>query len=352
MKGKVNFSPGPSRVYPLIPSLVTSAYRKGYLSTHHRSRPFMELARETKKVLSRNLETPDDYRWVFLSSATECWQTIAHSLVLEECQHHYCGDFGARWAASTRKLGKKAGPAPFDHTRPLDPDRVSRSADCVCVTANETSNGTAVDPETLAAVRARTAPESILAVDATSCLGGIRLDMRLADVWFASVQKCLGLPAGLAVMCLSPKALKRVQTLGEDSHYNSLSRVLSQGELDQSHNTPNVLCIYLLCHTQKAVGPVAAIDNRVRSRHERYIGALRDHSSLRVAPADHRLRSWTVIMVRTQDKTKLLARASKAGFILGSGYGGWGDDHVRISNFPAIQEKEVSGLVDFLKSYS
>jgi phosphoserine aminotransferase len=51
-------------------------------------------------------------------------------------------------------------------------------------------------------------PDALIAVDATSSMAGVELDWQSADIWFASVQKCFGLPAGMAVMVCSPRALQ------------------------------------------------------------------------------------------------------------------------------------------------
>lgn len=59
-------------------------------------------------------------------------------------------------------------------------------------------------------------------MDATSTMGGINLPWLEADVWFASVQKCLGIPAGLGVLICSPKALERATQLNKKVHYNDI----------------------------------------------------------------------------------------------------------------------------------
>lgn len=66
----------------------------------------------------------------------------------------------------------------------------------MCCVANETSNGTQISNESLAALKLKS-PKSLLFIDATSSLGGYNHDISLGDVWLASSQKCFGLPSGL-----------------------------------------------------------------------------------------------------------------------------------------------------------
>ena len=83
-------------------------------------------------------------------------------------------------------------------------------------------------------------------MDATSSMGGINLPWQEADVWFASVQKCIGIPAGLGILICSPKALKRATQLNKKVHYNDVLLMEENRKLFQTHYTPNVLSIYVL----------------------------------------------------------------------------------------------------------
>lgn len=74
--------------------------------------------------------------------------------------------------------------------------------------------------EELAQIRSMT--NALIAIDATSWFGGVVFDWMLGDVWFASVQKCLGLPAGMGIMVCSPKALEKARKVNDILRYNSL----------------------------------------------------------------------------------------------------------------------------------
>ncbi|MEL7002780.1 MAG: aminotransferase class V-fold PLP-dependent enzyme, partial [Bacteroidota bacterium] len=60
---------------------VKEAYNEGILSANHRSQSFMDLYKKTQDLLRAKLNVPEDYFIFFTSSATECWEIIAQSLI-------------------------------------------------------------------------------------------------------------------------------------------------------------------------------------------------------------------------------------------------------------------------------
>jgi phosphoserine aminotransferase len=223
-----------------------AAHRKGILSMNHRSDDFMELMKDTVTLLRKRLLVPVDYEIIFATSATECWEMIAQSVVEKQSIHIHNGAFGEKWFEYTKKLKPDAQSIRFDPNSELDPEQLRFDAgDLICLTQNETSNGTQVDQQIVRAIGKQN-PEQLIAVDATSSMAGIALDFGSADLWFASVQKCFGMPAGLAVMICSPRAVARIEKVGERSHYNSLPYVREMMGKYQTNCNPNLLVIYLL----------------------------------------------------------------------------------------------------------
>ncbi|MEM7108974.1 MAG: aminotransferase class V-fold PLP-dependent enzyme, partial [Bacteroidota bacterium] len=197
----ISFYPGPSRVEERIPEYVQDAYNEGILSINHRSDEFMELAKDTVRELKTKLSIPEDYSVFFASAATECWEIIAQSLVKNESMHFFNGAFGEKWFKYTKKITTNAVERPFNMDDLLNPREleIPSATDVICLTQNETSNGTQVHHSTIGKINDMY-PDPLIAVDATSSMAGVKLYFTNADVWYASVQKCFGLPAGLAVM--------------------------------------------------------------------------------------------------------------------------------------------------------
>ena len=339
-----NFYPGPSRVYANITEYMYEAYMEGILSINHRSEEFMSLLSTTKQVLRQKLQIPGDYEIIFTSSATECWEIIAQSLIQKKSQHFFNGAFGEKWAAYTGKI-RSTIKTHFGINDVLPTGEVKK-ADLYAVTQNETSNGTQVSMETLGLLKSEV--DGLIAVDATSSLGGVCLDYTLADVWYGSVQKCLGLPAGMGIMVLSPMAINVAGMIGENDHYNSLLRLLENASKDQTSYTPNVLGIYLLKRTQETSKGIVATQQKLAERYSLYEEWLGGVDQVSFLVDNESVRSLTVLTLKTSDPVSIKQLAYDRGIILGNGYGPWKSSTFRVANFPAIKTKEIEKLGEFL----
>ncbi len=320
---------------------------------NHRSAEFVDLSKKTIALLKRKLKIPNEYTIFFTSSATECWEVIAQSLVKTKSIHIHNGAFGERWFDYTLRLRPDAQSLPFDPEKELPAGKLAlNEGDIICITQNETSNGTEVRNKIIAAVR-KNNPDHLFAVDATSSMAGIFLNFQSADIWFASVQKCFGLPAGLAVMACSPRAMVQMQVIGEKNHYNSLSLMKEMIDKWQTPYTPNVLGIYLLKCALKNMNKIVDVDQKITQRQKEWIRFFQGSKNLHPLIANPEVRSRTVIAVngsaRLIEVIKAVAR--KKGMLLGEGYGNLKKETFRVANFPAIKKKEITRLMNFLQAY-
>ncbi|WP_080056098.1 aminotransferase class V-fold PLP-dependent enzyme [Spirosoma aerolatum] len=335
----ITFYPGPSKVYPQVADYAVEAVRQGIVSLNHRSTGFMDIVKETIRLLHEKLAIPADYHIALVSSATECWEIVAQSLTGEASLHPHSGAFGKKWAEYAYRI--------------KPPTRLS-DADVLCIVQNETSNGTQVPMETLAQFRRDFT--GLIAVDAVSSMAGIVLDWTLADVWFASVQKCFGLPAGLAVLTYSPNALKRAEEIGENNHYNSLLFIHENFSKFQTPYTPNGLGIYLLMRILQQIAPIAEVASVTKQRAAAWYSFFENElaqSPFQLLNRDILVRSDTVIAVQGSDTDikAIKIAAQQAGIMLGNGYGDWKTSTFRIANFPAISTDEIETLKQFLLNY-
>src|SRR5687768_5249867 len=179
----ISFYPGPSRVHNKIPDYVKDAFAEGIMSINHRSNEFVTMSERTITRLKEKLKIPRNYTIFFTSSATECWEIIAQSLVTDKSYHIYNGAFGQKWFDYTKRIHPLAVPVPFDLNEKLDPGKLilEQRDGLICLTQNETSNGTQVSNEIIGAIKA-TNPSYLVAIDATSSMGGIQLDFESADI--------------------------------------------------------------------------------------------------------------------------------------------------------------------------
>jgi phosphoserine aminotransferase len=344
---QISFYPGPSRVYSQVPEYILDAYSEGLLSANHRSAMFMDMIVDLKRILQNRLDIPNDYSIVFTSSATECWEIIAQSLTRNASQHFYNGAFGEKWMKRAGALIETFA-TPFDLNATLPIEKMTE-ADVICVTQNETSNGSQIPSKVLKELRAKT--DQLIAVDATSSMGGIHLDFKLADVWFASVQKCFGLPAGMGVMILSPQAIGRSEELNDRLRYNSLLNLLENWNKNQAPYTPNVLGLYLLLRTQKNAKHISEVEKKLKNRHTKWVEFLDDFPNLQIFPENDELRSTTVLTIQCPDPQLILQKGEELEITFGKGYDHWKESTFRIANFPAIKRKEIDKAQTFLRKF-
>jgi len=346
-----SFYPGPSQVYKDIPKYVNEAYQKGILGVNHRSEEFMQLYSDTVSMLKEKLYVPDDYQVYFTSSSTECWEIIAQSLINTTSYHFYNGAFGEKWFKYTQKIH----PTCIGYRFNIDAELKIKDMDLsdkdvvICVTQNETSNGTQVSNKRIRSIR-KQYPEQLIAVDATSSLAGVKLDIQAADIWYASVQKCFGLPAGMSVLICSPKAVRKAISIGEDDHYNSLSFIIEKGNDNQTTYTPNVLNIYLLNKVLSSCKPIDKIDKKLKRRYKKIFACIEGLSNFEMLIPNKKVRSLTVLPVRGAPEAiaQIKEEAKNHGILLGNGYGDLKLNTFRIANFPALRNKEVNQLLSFM----
>ena len=186
-------------------------------------------------------------------------------------------------------------PIPFELNEKLNHQKLifEQREGIICITQNETSNGTQVSNAIIKAIK-RTNPSYFLAIDATSSMAGVQLDFKAADIWFASVQKCFGLPAGLGLLICSPQALAQAATIGEKNHYNSLGFMTEMMAKWQTSCTPNVLGIYLLMRLLERSKPIAEVHSEIVKRYEKWIDFFSAASELKHLVVKEDVRSFTV----------------------------------------------------------
>lgn len=350
---------GPSKLYPAVEGFLQDAYQSGILSRSHRSAEFSELYQSTLNCFREKLHLPNDYYLFFLTSATECWSVIAEGLVSKRSLHYFSGAFGQRWFLHTNELTGKAQSASF---KPMEfSERLFelfdfQTDDLICLTHNETSNGSQVPFTFLEKLRAL-APNSVLAVDVTSSFGAITTPFPLADVWFASVQKCLGLPSGLAVMFCSPRAIERMLEVNFNQRYNALQYIYQNALKFQPTHTPNTLDIYLLNRILSTLEPIERISARIENRAQNFyahyqplMGVFCKH----IGP-QHLISDTVFCMEMDEDLNEnvsdLKARLAANGYIVASGYGTLKETTFRVANFPAVTDEELNGFKNLIAEW-
>ncbi|WP_426059918.1 aminotransferase class V-fold PLP-dependent enzyme [Hymenobacter sp. B1770] len=345
------FNPGPSAVYPAVRQYLTDAFDEGWLSAPHRSEKVTSLVRQTVADVKAKLNIPQDYTVLFTSSATECWEVLAQSLTPRRSFHLYNGDFGEKWLKYAKALRPASSGMSFGLDELPDIGALPFSAedtDMVCITQNETSTATQLREGFILNLFNRLGG-ALLAVDATSSLGGLNLKYIKADVWFGSVQKCFGLPAGLGLLVLSTRAVAQARLVNDRAHYNALPAMLSQMLNFQTNYTPNVLGIYLLSRVLAEREPIKTVHQHLADRAQKLYDFFEQATPLQPLITNPETRSTTVIGLKGDAAIieEIKRKALEVGLHLGSGYGPLKNNTVRIANFPAVPDAAFEALVQF-----
>ncbi len=350
------FNVGPSAVYPAVRQYLQDAYDEGWLSVPHRGERFTSLVRQTVADLKAKLNVPQDYTVLFTGSATECWEILAQGLTPHRSFHLYNGEFGKKWFDCARALRPASTGLQFGLEEVPDMGALPFSGEdtnLVCITQNETSTATQLRETHILNLFNRLGG-ALLAVDATSSLAGLNLKFIKADVWFGSVQKCFGLPAGLGVLILSPRAAARAKEVNDRAHYNGLPAALSNMLNHQTNYTPNVLGIYLLSRVMAEREPIKAVAQHLADRAQKLYDFFEQATPLQPLIANPDARSTTVIGLQGEPALveEIKRKALDAGLALGGGYGPLKSTTIRLANFPAVSDAAMEALVQFfVKEY-
>lgn len=348
----ISFYPGPSKIESKVADYFKEAVDLGYLSANHRSEVFMDLIAYVKTIIRQKLNVPEDYEIVFTSSATECWEIIAQSFTRNGSLHLYNGSFGEKWHSYAGKI-KNTQSIPFNFEQQLPVEKVTSKHDVVCITQNETSNGTEISTALIKDCFEKLTAEQILAIDATSSMGGRNLPIAYGDIWFASVQKCFNLPSGLGIMFCSPKAVAKAEKLGESKHYNSFKNILKNFRMNQPQYTPNTANIYLLKRVLENRPDIAEIDLELSTRMDDLIAFFEQSRKVEPLIKNNEVRSKTLLTIQSDPITVgiIKKQALLVNLILGNGYGIWKTETFRIANFPAHNANDFRKLKDFMGAH-
>ncbi|HUC20656.1 MAG TPA: aminotransferase class V-fold PLP-dependent enzyme [Candidatus Polarisedimenticolaceae bacterium] len=346
------FNPGPSQVTEATKEDVREALKHNIIGISHRSTAFKEIAEQAVMGLRHYFKVPDDYHVLFSSSATEAMELVVRNLVASESFHFTNGNFSELFARISESLGKitATDAVPWGRQNNTDLVKIPGSAEIVTLTYNETSTGVTADAAMVDNLHRRV-NETLFVVDITSAAGCVPLDIPQADVWLFSVQKGMGLPAGLGVLFISPKAFERSQRQKQTGIFN-FSKMVDHITNYQTIQTPNVLGIYLLARQLERWNRLPRAFNFTETRAKAGLldKFVNRHDRLAYFVKDPKFRSKTVVCLEAAPEIiGLIHKTAEAeGLIIGGGYGKLKPTTVRIANFPALERSDIQHLIDVI----
>ncbi|QHL87841.1 aminotransferase class V-fold PLP-dependent enzyme [Nibribacter ruber] len=353
----IYFTPGPAQLYPTVEKHLQKALDSQALSQSHRSQGFKDLYKRADAALKELFNLPASYAIYFTGSATEIWERSLQSLTANSSFHLVNGSFSGKYLEHAQWLGRKADAhqVPFGQGFDIAQVHIPGQAELIGIAQNETSSGVSTPVSDIHALKARY-PEPLLSVDMVSGAPYAQLDFNLVDMAFFSVQKGFGLPAGLGVWLVNEKCLAKATSLQGQQYTGGHYSIASLHEFYQQFQTPctpNVLAIYLLTHVVEdmlAKG-IDVIRKETDAKADMVYSFLEESELFQPFVQEPAHRSPTVLVaeVKSRPASEVISKLKEQGLVLGSGYGKFKDQHVRIANFPAVSETDMDRLVKAMR---
>ncbi|WP_281615893.1 aminotransferase class V-fold PLP-dependent enzyme [Flammeovirga sp. SubArs3] len=358
---KFHLTAGPSELYFTVEGHIQQALKENVAVISHRSKGFQDMFAFTISQVREMLNVPKDYHIVFTGSATEVWERLAQNCISKKSTHFVNGSFSQRfhafaedWGLETQKVEKPLGQGFSQEDYAIDAD-----SDFIAITQNETSTGVQFPVEDIYNIREAN-PDKLIAIDAVSSIPYVDVDLTKVDSLYFSVQKGMGMPAGLGVWIFNDKCVERAKAVKANGRhlggYHDIFTLLKNAEKNMTPATPNALGIYLLGKVSEDL--LRREMKIVRSETEYKAGmlyaAVSAHKDLDFAVKEERLRSKTVIVIDVKENRSakdLMEYLEEQGLVVSSGYGPNKATQVRVANFPTHSKELYFQLIDLIEAW-
>lgn len=369
---KTFFTVGPSKIYPTLTPHIKNAVENDILSISHRGEQFKNIYGSMASGIRKLLNVPETHEIIVLSSALEAMDRVIQSMSHNNTYHILTGNFGKIWMNISSDLGKSPESLQyFDWDtnevaeESLEKIKIPKKSELVCITQNDTSTGFSIPMSEIYKLQDKY-PDKLFALDIVSSVPYVDIEYNKLDAVFFSVQKGFGLPAGLSILILSPKAIEKAEKLSNlkgysIGSYHNILKLSKKSRNNQTNETPNVLGIYLLDSVIKDMLKIGVsklrrrLDDQARmmysffSKPEYYTAFIKEE----------KYRSVTdPVFEILKGSTPLIKFAAEKGLVLGAGYKGsvpgsidFKEKHIRVANFPAITEVDIKKLFKVVKEF-
>ena len=349
------FGSGPSKVRAeQVSGLVDVATT--FLGTSHRQAPVKSVVRRVREGMADLFSLPDGYEVVLGNGGTTAfWDAATFGLIEAQSQHLSFGEFSAKFAAAAKAAPHLKDPQviesePGTHPLPM----ADGAVDLYALTHNETSTGVAMDIRRPEGAALPADGGGLVAVDATSAAGGLRVDPSQFDVYYLAPQKCFASDGGLWIALCSPAAVERIERLRASGRWApaflDLTVALDNSRQDQTYNTPALATLYMLAEQLDWMlgngGLEWAAGRCDRSAEILYTWAEQSDFA-RPFVEDPRHRSHvvgTVDFVDAVDAAAVARVLRENGVVDTEPYRKLGRNQLRLAMFPAVDPEDVAAV--------
>ncbi len=306
----------------------------------HRAKEYSDLQASVTPKLQQLLYT-NQRVYLFASSSTGLMEGSIRQSCLNRTLTTVCGAFSKRWHEIVVDNGVpcdklEVAPGQAITTELVDEALSKGDYDAICLTMNETSTGVMNPIEDIAAMIHKKYPQTIIQVDAVSCMAGVKIEFDAwgLDVCFAGTQKCFALPPGLTVCAVSDRAREKALNVPNRGHYYAWSMMDKSYEKSQTPATPAISLIQALNVQMDSI-----MEEGLENRWKRHLEMAKfTHSWARKnfrLYGDERYLSNTVTNVentRGCNVGDLNKELGKRGAMISNGYGDLKDKCFRIAH--------------------
>jgi phosphoserine aminotransferase len=349
------FGAGPSKVRTEAVDAL-AAVASTFLGTSHRQKTVKSVVASLRSGLSDLFSLPEGYVVALGNGgATAFWDIATFCLIERTSQHLSFGEFSSKFATAAKDAPHLGEPEVITSEVGTHPLPVARdTVDLYALTHNETSTGVMMPIRRPEGAALPADGGGLVAVDATSGAGGLRVDASEFDAYYFSPQKCFGSDGGLWIALLSPAAQERVASIKASGRWvpasMDLSIALDNSVLDQTYNTPALATIFLM-------------DQQVQWFNDN--GGM-DFSAGRTARSAEILYTWadasdfaTPFVTREQDRSHVIGTIdlddaidapAVAAILRANGivdtepYRKLGRNQLRVAMFPSIDPEDIASL--------
>ena len=320
----------------------------------HRGPAFGALVRGLLPDLARVFKTEHGRIVLYPSSGTGAWEASLVNVLAagDRVLAFDYGHFSAGFASAARNLGLAVDLVPLKWgTRPAAAaivEHLRPEHRAVLIVHNETSTGVRADVRAAREAIDQRKSDALLIVDTVSSLASMdfRFDEWRVDVALTGSQKGLMLPPGLAVLCVSPRAMEVAAKGGSPRNFFDWRPILEDNAAGFFPYTPATLLLFGL---REALDILLAegLDN-VFARHRRLAEGVRAAveawrlTNLCEEPDAYSDTLTAVVMPDGLDSNALIARArDRFDLSLGVGLGRLRGKVFRIGHLGSLNELEV-----------
>ncbi len=324
----------------------------------HRTAEATELQKSISERMQKLMYTKNDII-LSTSSGSGLMEMGIRCLTKKRAAVFSIGAFGDRWFKMATANGVPADKFKSELGKPTTPEMVEEALatgkyDLITVTHNETSVGMMNPVGEIAKVVAKY-PDVMFLVDSVSSLGGVKIpcDEWGIDMLITSTQKCLGLPAGLAIASVSDRAYEKAKTVENRGLYFDLVSVVDKARSKYQYpSTPSLAHMFALDYQLEYILEKEGAEKRFE-RHLEMAKVAREWAKKHFdLIADENYLSNTLTTVKNTKELSVAGlnkELAKRGYMISNGYGDLKEKTFRIAHMADTQMDELKELLSIIE---